>query len=391
MNERKEKKQINTAAYFLFNEKYSGIIESQAIDVVRWLGINGGAQTSLIHFLPFRNTKAVLSSMRAATKGVMMVTRKNPPTLLLRIFRLWNVFRLYRVLNANGIGIILCRGIVSCEIALSVRKWFLPELKVCYDGRGAALAEQREFGNMGMTENQAARLEKKAVFESNARISVSQELVEYWKKEYDYEDLNHVVIPTTLNSSDSWELPHFDDINKMRREHGIQDDDVVFVYSGSLAGWQGEAQMFDFARNRLRVNDHEKFFFLSKEGGSLNSLIKEFPNKVSRFFVSPHEVRKMLVLADYALLFRDDRVTNQVASPTKFAEYLSCGLPVLVSGNPSSLRFVNTHKCGRPIVESEFGANFKRVDYSERLEIHGLAKDYFDKSHYLSQYRQLFV
>lgn len=329
--------------------------------------------------------------MRMASQDVKMITRKNPPSSLLWIFRFWNVLRLYRVLHTNSIEIILCRGIVSCEIALSVRKWFMPQLKVCYDGRGAALAEQREFGNMGMPEHQLARLEKKAVFESDARISVSHELVEYWEKEYSYVGLNHVVIPTTLNSSDSWEMPQLDEINKMRGEHGIQDDDVVFVYSGSFAGWQGEAQMIDFARNRVSVNGREKFLFLSKESASLNKLIKEFPNRISRIFVSPQDVRKMLVLADYALLFRDDRITNQVASPTKFAEYLSCGLPVLVSGNPSCLRFVKTHKCGMQIMENEIGANFKRVDYSERLRIHGLAKDYFDKSHYLSQYRQLFV
>ncbi|HRN37811.1 MAG TPA: hypothetical protein PLL18_12975, partial [Flavobacteriales bacterium] len=39
----------------------------------------------------------------------------------------------------------------------------------------------------------------------------------------------------------------------------------------------------------------------------------------------------VLVGCDHALLIREDAITNRVASPTKFAEYLACGLPVVIS------------------------------------------------------------
>jgi glycosyltransferase involved in cell wall biosynthesis len=35
--------------------------------------------------------------------------------------------------------------------------------------------------------------------------------------------------------------------------------------------------------------------------------------------------------ADVGLLIRGDDLVNRVAAPTKFAEYLACGLPVVVS------------------------------------------------------------
>ena len=46
-----------------------------------------------------------------------------------------------------------------------------------------------------------------------------------------------------------------------------------------------------------------------------------------------HQVPDYLSAADYGLLLREENVTNGVASPVKFAEYLSCGLQILISAN----------------------------------------------------------
>ena len=43
------------------------------------------------------------------------------------------------------------------------------------------------------------------------------------------------------------------------------------------------------------------------------------------------EVRKVLCAGDFAFLLRDDFVTNHVAYPNKFLEYVSCGLKVIAT------------------------------------------------------------
>ena len=43
------------------------------------------------------------------------------------------------------------------------------------------------------------------------------------------------------------------------------------------------------------------------------------------------EVPHYLNAADVAFLFRDNVVMNAVASPTKLAEYMACGLPIISS------------------------------------------------------------
>jgi glycosyltransferase involved in cell wall biosynthesis len=47
--------------------------------------------------------------------------------------------------------------------------------------------------------------------------------------------------------------------------------------------------------------------------------------------LSHEEVLETLPLADVGFLLRGDLVVNRVASPTKFAEYCICGVPVLVT------------------------------------------------------------
>jgi glycosyltransferase involved in cell wall biosynthesis len=47
--------------------------------------------------------------------------------------------------------------------------------------------------------------------------------------------------------------------------------------------------------------------------------------------VSSEDVPRYLGAADLGLLLREDNPVNAVASPVKFAEYLACGVPVLVT------------------------------------------------------------
>ena len=376
-------------AYLLFNEKYSGVIESQAIDLVRWIPGNCAEKATLICFIPFHNGKAVLQRFKGQNTGISTAYFRNPPTPFLPFVILYNMVRLSRYLVRNKIDVVLCRGIVATALAILVKKWLMPELKVCFDGRGAALAEQREFGNMGMNLNRTFKLERKAILKSDCRLGVSEELVNYWRTQFGYTGNNHVVIPTTLSSSEGWVLPSETKIDLARKEMGFESDETIFVYSGSLAGWQGLSEMIQFIKKRIARSEREKFLFLSNECEELTALTDRFPGRIYRRYVSPDLVKSNLMCADYALLFRDNRTTNKVASPTKFAEYLSCGLPVLIMGSPSNVRFIKSHDCGKELSLSDFDISLGRVDYSECQRLHRLAKTNFSKSYFLNEYQKL--
>ena len=47
--------------------------------------------------------------------------------------------------------------------------------------------------------------------------------------------------------------------------------------------------------------------------------------------VPAQNVPRLLVAADLGLMLRDDSLTNRVASPIKFGEYMAAGVPVIIT------------------------------------------------------------
>ena len=121
---------------------------------------------------------------------------------------------------------------------------------------------------------------------------------------------------------------------QIRQQLGIPNDCLVFVYSGGLMKWQKiEESMQIFEKIRKNVTS-SKFLILTRD----LDLVKEYISKLNLDYICDdiialsvpfNQVSDYLNCADVAFLLRDDDVMNRVASPTKLAEYLACGLPVI--------------------------------------------------------------
>ena len=122
--------------------------------------------------------------------------------------------------------------------------------------------------------------------------------------------------------------------NTIRKELRIEDE-IVFLYSGALdKEWQ--IPDFVFSAFSLLCNIHENSFFILLTPNL--KIVSEFAKKyninekrIFAKFASFNEINSFLNAADAGILFREDAVTNNVASPTKYAEYLLAGLPVIIS------------------------------------------------------------
>ena len=204
---------------------------------------------------------------------------------------------------------------------------------VCYDGRGAIAAEWKEYhvAHFKNIQRSIRQLESNAVRQSDFRIAVSSKLVSYWEKEFDYASSDHVIIPCTLNSRFALNLLPENEITGLRAGLEFKPEDIVFIYSGSVSGWQSFELVTSFMLPLLKNQPSTRLIFLSGINQHIEKLIREYPGQVSRRWVPHHEVTRMLAAADYGLLLRDRKMTNFVAAPTKFAEYLSAGLQVIIS------------------------------------------------------------
>ena len=105
-------------------------------------------------------------------------------------------------------------------------------------------------------------------------------------------------------------------------------------------------------------------------------------------WVAHHEVTEILAACDYGILIRENTVTNQVASPTKFAEYLASGLPVIISANLGDYSgFVVEHKCG--IKLNGHSPIINKPDLADKKRMKQLAVENFTKESFKNKYDYL--
>jgi len=350
--------------YFTFNDSYSGVYHSQVIDVIN-LYKNKGYQIRLI----------ALVSPRNFINDKKKIKQFIPDAIVLpSIPKLsnWRLNKYLLNLFASRKSIIICRGVFSTNIALLIKSKFE---RIIYDGRGAIKAEQEEYGVYNSTgiEHKIWELEKEAVLKSDFRISVSTKLLEYWEKEYNYKSINHIIIPCSVGNNH---------LNSFEKDYSLlgklEEDDILLVYSGSLAGWQSLDNLDELLSDILK-NERVKILFLSQTHTTIDKLSDKFRNRIFRKWVSPSEVPKYLALADYGILLRNKNLTNKVASPVKFAEYLSAGLKVLISENIGDFsELVNNNNLGF-MVKNHLYFEINQVSKQEKERIKEFARDNFSK------------
>lgn len=124
---------------------------------------------------------------------------------------------------------------------------------------------------------------------------------------------------------------------RVRRELGFTDDRLVLVYSGSLGGWYQEAEMARLAGLLQKSTGRVAVLVCTPQpGAELRAALAgeglDAGNVVFRR-VNPSEMRAYLSAGDLAVSFIKSCFSKLGSSPTKVAEYLACGLPVVLNGD----------------------------------------------------------
>ena len=369
--------------YLTYADQPSGVYSSQVVDVCNFLNESHNAQIRLVSFISLHN----FSHNRQKIKREMPSAIVLPMLPRMTSFG-FNTLMLFFVLLFLNQRSVIARNVLAARIALRLRSFL--KLKVCFDGRGAIAAEWNEYQVVPLQEwkNSIHTWEKSVVLNADFRIAVSEELVKYWNERYGYSENKHVVIPCTLNTSFRPEILKQEEIENARKKMKFNADDIILVYSGSTAGWQSFDLLQGFLQKIINKNKNIKVLFLSEKDKNVDQLKTEFPDKIFQTFVKHSEVSGILKSCDIGILIREKSVTNQVASPTKFAEYLSAGLPVIISeGIGDYTSFVKQNDCGWVLDESPLQMN--RLNISERNRLLQLVNDHFTKKSHNASYTNL--
>ena len=214
-------------------------------------------------------------------------------------------------------------GLPSYPLVRLVSKWGIP---VFGDVHGA-YEEMKEFGRHVKPVNYAlVRIcnlwEASATRQLTARLVVSRALAEHSRRMHG--NVPCVVIPCGVKSvcENSLELRQI-----WRERHGWQGK-TVWVYCGGLSVWQWVDRVI--AQFSEYTPGGDNVLWLITPDTALcheKCLAAGIPRERFRSeTLLPDEIQERLPAGDIGFLLRDDNVTNHVAFPNKFAQYVNAGL-----------------------------------------------------------------
>lgn len=228
------------------------------------------------------------------------------------------------------------------------------DVRFVYDARGDGEAEFDHYAHrsslskrtLDMMRAGMERHREAAVRRSAHVLCVSTVLRDRLLARYDADPGKFSVIPCVADERKF----HADDAdrNAMRRRLGVEDKFLV-VFPGRFGTWHYGPEMVALVEGLMRAYPDVYFLVLTPDVDRARELAAErLP--AGRFDVRsvPHaEVPGYLRAADLGLLLRAPHPLNEVACPTKFAEYMLSGVPVLISaGIGDCSGFVAEHRAG---------------------------------------------
>ncbi len=309
----------------------SGVVHSQVLSVAEFLTKNGIICT----FFGVESTsKRAISAAETLSEryGINALVFPFLPKKRGVISILQSSFKLFKeakkMVIENNFDYIYYRSITAAPFGRMLAK--AAKGKSVYDVR-AALAEEVSARSRWKVKARIIRNMVKSEIKKSSRIgAVSYKLKDYITELTDRKDV--VVIPSCFNR----ENIYFDEEGRsfVRNNYGIKDDEIVLCYSGGVSGWQRIEDIIHLFKLCVDADKRIKVLVLTNEVDKLGEIIRSVSLPESRYkliSVAHAEIRKYLSAADLGVVLREDNVINNVASPIKIAEYLACGLPVVMT------------------------------------------------------------
>ncbi|MBL0340391.1 MAG: hypothetical protein IPP71_05355 [Bacteroidetes bacterium] len=371
--------------YLTYNDQPSGVFSSQVNDVCNYINKHLDAKIKLVAIISLHNFAENRRKIRKEVPNALVL-----PALPKARYWQFSCIVFALICLFTGERVVISRNVIATKIALFVKKIGLAK-KVCLDGRGAIAAEWNEYDVVAHDnlKKSIAGWEKDAVLQADFRIAVSQELVKWWSEAYGYKESKHVVIPCTLQSTFQLSIPEESQLLDLRTKNGYNPNDIILVYSGSTSGWQSFSALEKILGRILAIDKKYKLIFLSKSDESIEKMKAQFPGQISNTWLTHDKVQSFLSMCDYGVLYREQSVTNRVAAPTKFAEYLSAGLPVLIStGIGDYSEFVKAFQCGYIIDENSTIVPVQ-LNSETRKSMMKLVLDHYTKDANITNYKSL--
>jgi glycosyltransferase involved in cell wall biosynthesis len=273
-----------------------------------------------------------------------LVYHQKPPVIS-TIYDLWQLNKTANgIIKKNNISIIHCRSYISSLVGLALkRKKGIPFL---FDMRGF-WADERIDGKIWNLEhplfkiiyNYFKRKEKDFICESDYIVSLTENAkTEILSWPLEKKNLQIQVIPCCAD------LKHFslnnlkDDIlTSWQIKLNISSNDFVISYIGSLGTWYMIDEMMDLFKVAQEKINNCKFLIITADDPeiALNAAQKANISKSAIIIKKAErsEVPYLIALSKFSIFFIKPSYSKKASSPTKLAEILGMGVPVICNAN----------------------------------------------------------
>jgi len=339
-------------------------------------------------------------SLKLSTYNIRWIPlnyNKKPPIFstlydVLRMF--WKAKTLHKKI---GFDLVHCRSYLAGLVGLWMkRKYNVPFL---FDMRGFWADERVDGGLWNLKSpiyravyNFFKKKEKQMVIESDHIISLTNagknEILNWMKKwKMSEEFLKKItVIPCCVNT-DLFDITKINEekTKNIRNELGLKVDDIVLVYIGSIGTWYMLDEMLLFFGRLLMKNPNCKFLLLTNEPQK-NIFKKAEVNNIPTSglivkWVMRTDIPNYLSVATYAIYFIKPVYSKIASSPTKQAELLAMGIPIITNGGVGDSDQIIGETQGGVLVH-----DFTNKAYDDKIEtILKHKNDKIDSGNYLDE------
>ncbi|MCM3900171.1 MAG: hypothetical protein ND866_00540 [Pyrinomonadaceae bacterium] len=280
-----------------------------------------------------------------------------------------------KLVRRNRIEMVHARSHIPATIALALKKRF--PIKMIFDVRGLMAEEYvdaKHWSHGSVPYRLTKAMEGRALAASDGVVTLTERI---WPVVRDWNGLRgrtvaHEVVPCCADL----EVFKFSSADRERRRAELAlSDRFIIVYSGSIDGWYLTPEMADFfcAFTRERSDAHCLWLSPGKRQ-RIDTLMKERGVESSRYTIlaaAPKDVSSYLSASDAGLAFIKPCFSKLASSPTKNAEYLACGLPLIINaGIGDSDALITREGVGALVTD------FSEAEYARAiLTIEKLARD----------------
>ena len=346
---------------------------------------------------------------QASIEWVPLFFTAKPP-ILSKIYDRWQMRRkAFQLFRSHRFDLIHCRSYISAEIGLALKNKF--NVAFLFDMRGFWADEKVDGGQWNLKSPFFKRVyrhykkkEREFLLGADSIISLTEAARLELLRQPDYQNIRVEVIPCCAD------LEHFDfnrldpaRIAEKRAQLGIPPAQPVISYLGSVGGWYMTAEMFTFFQLlKERFPDYLMLILSKDDPARIREEANKYGVPADSLFItySPRvELPEYLAISTCSLFFIRPTSSKMASSPTKHAELMGLGLPVVCNDLGDTGRIIHATQSG--CVVSDFSTEalkeaIKDIDQLATISpdhIRQAAFRYFDLKEgvkkYLAEYQRI--